>query len=549
MFSQHNAVSRYGRSYQVISCTKRAVFDSSLPSLSGVSILVTSVLSNFLQDACEAVDSSRLMEAANSEISLHVASLVTYLKSHPRTRAVIVPPLPRLSPMWFNAYLPCFTTYLVSEVSKNSQGQIQVLAPFVALPSSFESDGVHLNSEAGVCFIQYVLNGVDQLLPVIDATGPSFSQDTISAPTSFPISSSSGGAASSSVSEAPLLHQAVASLTSLTGSMRAEITARRLQDNLIFARLKEDQDYALNKNREDRFTVSGLQVTLPPPQDPLERKEFFKEILSSLILKACPDLSPQPEILDVFVNMRYGRGPPFIEARLDSASASAAFRVSAAKLAKLEDPDPDFSGLFVANSVTLTTRVRIEILRALAKVLTTQSEEAYVQSFSSRPMLHYQAREGAMLPAPGTNRSYSYVEAVGKWGDRLSTPVLLPAYRRARPAFIGCLEQYFVVLKESEPREDTSSGFEQLFGTGYNAHPIHSRGQGFSSGRRSHRGPRGGRPGYGRRGAAATSQFAGSNLAGRKRLASSEVQASPSKRKENNDEDKITDTEAHPETN
>ena len=531
------------------------MFDSGLSSLSGVSILVTSVLSNFLQDACEAVDSAQLLEAANSEISLHVSSLATYLRSNPLTRAVIVPPLPRLTPEWFNAYLPCFTTFLVSEVSKFSSGQIRVLAPFVALPSSFESDGVHLNAASGISFIQYVLNGIDQLLPVLDAfdvaSSQNHSQAFVSAPASFPKHSGFGsavGEVTGSAGSSPLLHQAVSSLTSLTGSMRAEITARRLQDNLIFARLREDQDYALNKNREDRFTVSGLQVTIPPPQNPLERKEFFKEILSSLVLKACPDLDPQPKILDVYVNMRYGRGPPFIEARLDSASASAAFRVAAAKLSKGEDPDPDFSGLFVANSVTLTTRVRIEVLRALAKVLSTTSEDAFVQSFSSRPMLHYQAREGAMFPAPGTNRSYSYVEAVGRWGDRLSTPDLIPAYRRARPAFIGCLEQYFVVLKESEPRDETPSGFDQLFASGSNVFRGHGnrgqgfrgqgfRGQGYRSSRRSH--VRGGRSSHVRAGVPSTSQSVGQGFGGRKRLASNEVQASPSKRKENRDEGAI----------
>ena len=482
---------------------------------------MTSVLSNFLCDACEAVAPAQLVEAANSEISLHVASLKVYLERCPQTRVVIVPPLPRLFPVWFNSYLPCFTSYLIGEVSKEN-GLIQVLAPFVALPSSFDGDGVHLNGDAGVCFIQYLINGIDQLVPA--SSLPSAPQQAtpiapapVVAPSRF----------DPSVAPPSLLHEAVASLTSLTGTMRAEATARRSQDNLIFARLKEDQDYALNKNREDRFTVTGLQVSKPPPPDATERKEFFREILSDLILKACPDLDPQPKILDVFVNMRYGRGPPFIEARLDSTSASSAFRIAASKLAK--DEAPDFSGLFVANSVTLTTRVRIEILRAIAKILTSETEEAYVQNFSSRPMLHYQAREGVLRPAQGTNRSYSFVEAVGRWGDKLTTTSLLPAYRRARPAFIGCLEQYFVVLKESEPREDPS-GFDQLFASGSNSHSLSHRGRGSRPYRRSHRGSRHAQTGHIRGGLSG-----GPSSSGRKRCASNEVQNTPSKKKENNE--------------
>ena len=333
------------------------------------------------------------------------------------------------------------------------------------------------------------------------------------------------------------LAQAVTSLTSLTGSLRSEVVARRLQDNLIFARLKEEQDYSFNKNREDRFTVTGVQVSVAPPRDPIERKAFFKNLLSGLVAEACPELTPTPEVLDVYVNMRYGRGPPFLEARLNSAEASSAFRVAAAKLAK--DESPNFRVLFVANAVTLTTRVRIEILKALAKRLTTKNEEAYVQSFSSRPMLHYQSRGHALHPAPGTNRSYSFVEAVGRWGDRLTTVELLPAYRRARPAFIGCLEQYFVVLKESEPREDATSGFDQLFGSRPRASPsaaTWSRGGRERGARQSFRAFRGSRQsGFGQ-----SSLLSESNRTdpsglplGRKRTASNDCLSTPSKKKEN----------------
>ena len=335
------------------------------------------------------------------------------------------------------------------------------------------------------------------------------------------------------------LSEAVSALEVITGTLRNEFTSRRAQDNLVFARLKEDQDYSYNRNREDRFTVTGLRVSEPPPSDALERKEFFRKLLAGLILEACPDLDPQPQILDVFVNMRYGRGAPFIEARLDSVEASSAFRIAAAKLAKVENSG--FSGVFIANSVTLTTRVRIEILRAIAKKLTTLTEESFVQGFSSRPMLHYQSRENVIHPAPGTNRSYSFVEAVGRWGDQLSTVELLPAYRRARPAFIGCLEQYFVVLKESEPIDTSASGFDQLFGSGSNFRPV-----GNPNGRINRRGNR--PPYFGGRSRANpggnSSRFSGRGATSasslpppaRKRLASNNVESSPSKRKEDTNE-------------
>jgi len=462
--------------------------------------------------------------------------------------------------------------------------------------SSFYCSTKLLCSASGLNFIQYLINGLDQILPApgslsqvslpsttaassqlldavqISTTAPSTSssQPKLNQSSSQPnflqpssqfshvqpssqfshVQPSTSSLSDSTSTSSSLLSNAVSSLSVLTGNLRSEVATRRSQDNLIFARLKEDQDYALNKNREDRFTVSGLKLSQAPPQDALERKEFFKDLLTTLVLEACPDLDPPPRVLDVFVNMRYGRGAPFIEGRLDSATSSSAFRIAAAGLAKVETSR--FASLFVANSVTLTTRVRIEILKALSKLLTTSSEEAYVQSFTSRPMLHYQSRDHVLHPLPGTNRSYSFVEAVGRWGDRLTTVMLLPAYKRARPAFIGCLEQYFVVLKENEPREDPSSGFEQLFGSHPNTNPLGVRGvpppippRGF---RRPHRGSRysGSTVRGSVRGSASSSVVRFPNL--RKRPAPIDTQHTPSKRKDNLTDGNDVSTDVVPRT-
>jgi hypothetical protein len=43
--------------------------------------------------------------------------------------------------------------------------------------------------------------------------------------------------------------------------------------------------------------------------------------------------------------------------------------------------------------VTLGTRVRIEIIKAMAKCFANEKEIMYVSSFSSRPMLHLRLKE------------------------------------------------------------------------------------------------------------------------------------------------------------
>ncbi len=395
-----------------------------------------------------------------------------------------MPPLPRHAPAWYNVHLPGLLVHLYSEVSSLGSAQIRLLTPFVAPVEYFEHDGVHLNRDAGVQFIQFIIQGVDQVLPVLDCSDqiappsslpPSISQNQVPpiglpAAVSLPPPLSSlqtvrglqtlghprpPGAATlpSPITAGSSLDQvgvALNSLTQLHATLSKDVLARKNQDNLIFARIKEDLDFEYNRNRENRFTITGYKPTSAPPSDVSERKDFFKKIVSDLVAEACPDL-PLDVVSDVFVNMRYGRGPPFIEGKMKDSASSSSFRSAAARLAKGETPNPNFAGLFVANSVTLATRVRIEILRALSDTLRTASVQAYVQPFTSRPVLHLRMRDPLAQVVQGANRSYTFVEAVGRWGHQLSQYSLIPAYRKARPAFIGALEQYFVVLQESGP--------------------------------------------------------------------------------------------------
>jgi hypothetical protein len=365
-----------------------------------------------------------------------------------------------------------------------SSTQLVCLAPFIAPSSYFDSDGVHLNSAAGVEFIKYILAGVDQAFPVIDC---------IQLPSVTSVDTVIPG------SEISALATAVRELTSATQKFQADALTRREQDNLVFARLKEDRDFELNKSRENRFTVSGLKLRgdQVPPRDPTERKEFFRVILQGLVDEACPDVTPKPEVKDVYVNMRHGIGAPFIEGRMDSVESASSFRVAGSKLAKAEALN--FKDLFIANAVTLSTRVRIEILRALASILTSGNQEAFVKGFSSRPVICLKAKihdvpdapeqaesstvapqAVATIPSSDPGRNYTFCEAIEKWGHRLSQGSLAKAYRKARPAFNGCLEQYFVVLHEFQSNEEADGIFELLSGS--NADPV-TRGQrGFSRG-------------------------------------------------------------------
>jgi hypothetical protein len=469
-----------------------------LSSCSSPSLVVTSVLSNFLCDAGGLTDSSNHLQALSSEITDHVQVISNFAAKNPLSRFVIVPPLPRSVPTWFAPYLPGLTAQLCSEVTKLGTAQICCIAPFIAPPSFFESDGYHLNKAAGIDFVKYIIESVDQVFPVLQCQSLPAPSSSLLLPlmdTPPPIQTHT---------DLSSLSSAVTELSAITQKYRNESLSRRSQDNLVFARLKEDRDFELNKARENRFTISGLKLRgdQVPPSDPVLRKDFFKTIIQGLVDEACPDVDPKPVVMDVYVNMRRGLGAPFFEVRMDSVASSTVFRVAGSKLAKSDPPSPNFSGLFIANAVTLTTRVRIEILRALSKVLSSDTQDAFVIGFTSRPVLLVKAKSPEDTESMGetsdqdlplavnvsTGRSYTFCEAVEKWGHLVTQSGLTMAYRKACPAFNGCLEQYFVILKEQA--SDTSDLFDRLAGpSGPNSSPLRTRGG---------RGSRGGRGFHGR---------------------------------------------------
>jgi hypothetical protein len=102
-------------------------------------------------------------------------------------------------------------------------------------------------------------------------------------------------------------------LAKAVSDLDAKLTRQISQDNLIFARIKEDRDVESNHSKEDRFTISRVRLTSTPPLHLHACKDFFKELIGNLITKACPDLMPAPSVLDVIVNMLPNHCPPILE--------------------------------------------------------------------------------------------------------------------------------------------------------------------------------------------------------------------------------------------
>ena len=91
----------HGIDLTLVNCTKKAVFDAHLVNLGTLqpgSLIVTSVLANFISDACLGLDEAEVDLFANQQITAHVESLADLIRDCVDGAAYVVPILDRKTP-------------------------------------------------------------------------------------------------------------------------------------------------------------------------------------------------------------------------------------------------------------------------------------------------------------------------------------------------------------------------------------------------------------------------------------------------------------------
>ncbi len=435
-----------GRGFKLVSCTKKAVFDSHLLTVTSASLVVTSVLENFISDGCVGVPDDEVLLFGRQQITAHVEGLRSLVLRLPDVNIIICPPMFRSVPAWFASYLPDFHQFLTAEVGRAGSSRIGVCNPFLTVPSMLEGDGIHLTPAGGDRFMSHLDSELQTMLvevsnpPATPASGTPGAEDRLSQILEIVNTSAN------KLDSLETIGLTVSSLVKSTTAFEAFAKRRFREDDFIFARLKEEADAELNRSREDRVVITGLPLPPPGMHTHLDKKKHYIDTVTRLVTLACVTVDPCPRAVDVYINIRKDRGQPLVEVRFDSVSGAQLFRREGVRLAKEEHSE--FSSLFFANSVTQATRVRIEILKALAKKLINETDDAYVQGFISRPLLQYRVKEGSQSNSEGIGRGYNFVDSMSKFGSKLTQDDLSLAYVRAGGTFVGAMSQYFVVLED-----------------------------------------------------------------------------------------------------
>jgi len=107
-----------------------------------------------------------------------------------------------------------------------------------------------------------------------------------------------------------------------------------------------------------------------------------------------------------------------------------------------------FAGLTITNCITKETRVRIDVMQAIVKVIKANSNmDAYVIQHISKPLMKVTEKfdQGTRV------RSYGFTEAIAfvqsRFPGKLADQDLIAAYNKAGSKYSPEISHYFVVLK------------------------------------------------------------------------------------------------------
>jgi hypothetical protein len=415
------------KTYNVARCTDLTTFKAIMENL-GVEEtgVVVSVLENFLERSIVGeTETEALLEGMGNTMTEFMKIVRNAASRLPNSKFILADPIKRPKCAPYQEHFEDILLAFGEGFDFRRMDNITRMEGIAEGCQQFEPDEVHLTAASGQIFIEGLLTKAE-----IFFTAPLVNLD-----------SELNENEESSITD---------KLTQRLDLLETRFRTRQDEDNMIFARLREEMDAATNKQKEDKIVITGITSNIYPPADLSQKKLWLRNIVEDVIKTMIPDFPGK--ILHVNQGKNLGKMIPLVEVRLDSASNANLIRKAFAEKKK---SNADIGRIFIANSVNLATRVRVDILKALARKITDQQTIAYAVPFVSRPVLQIRAKESG---STAEARSFSFTDAVAKYGHLLKQFELADAYRRAGSHFKGQLEQQFLVLKEKKEGERIRGG-------------------------------------------------------------------------------------------
>ena len=210
--------------------------------------------------------------------------------------------------------------------------------------------------------------------------------------------------------------------------------------SLTTATLSLQQDHETNKNKEDRFQVTGLKQSGRAAVGVGAQRAAGRLIFDSL-LSMIFTVSDRPVLKDVYIPRNqipaHGTCLPSLVFRFETSIIAQKVRI---RLLSHLKTSPALATVWIEPVLTRASHVRVEILGAIRRALTARSIICSVQRFGRSPLLH--------VNHDHHERVYSFVQACEEFGSQLTPDLLHFAYRSAGRAFNNRLSSTFIVLTD-----------------------------------------------------------------------------------------------------
>lgn len=431
-------------SITIINATKQQTFDLGLKEFykGEHDVLLVSALANLLSDSANTVSPVDIKSTVSATTLSYLKSIQGSTRSD--QRVLLVPLFLRSSPTWFKDHIQSVNSQL-SELTQIIPN-ICLLPEFKVKVTDLLSDGVHLQPEAGMRFFDYLVScclDVQTFEDNISRSQPTDSGRIINHlfdKNKEPTIADVLDVLTTSV--IPRLDENTSTKSKIV-ELDARVSERFSNDDVMFARHSEELDNMKNDKWCDRVVVVGVSSagysgSLSDRKSFLSKK--FQPLIESIVGEIVYDIYPRVSLDDRDVV------PPF-EIRFPSVKICSSFKKEAFKKVK-EDKDK-YGEISFHPKMTLASRVRVEILRAISRKIISPTLAGYCPIYNPRPILHV----GPMVDGRVDKReTLTYVDAVLRFRHLLTINDLSFAYQRVSKGFPGCLRQTFIVLNDDDRR-------------------------------------------------------------------------------------------------
>jgi len=230
-------------------------------------------------------------------------------------------------------------------------------------------------------------------------------------------------------------------------NLKKEVEKIKTEDHSFSATVREDLDAVENLNSRDTIIIKKLAASGEIPKDKKELTSLIvttaKELLNLVLgsdkgMKFAAPLYLSNNRRTLPRDNERKELPPF---KITFKLLSDSLEFKEKTIAASKDTQHRMYKSYIAHHQAVGTRIRLSIMWGIADVLKKEGKESWVSQSSPKPCL--MVKDGGALV-----RTYSYLEAVSKYGEKVEKKNLDEASKLANRFFYGQVEKVFVVLKD-----------------------------------------------------------------------------------------------------